>query len=489
MLTTPDHSDAVTSPPAAAPVGPHPKGFYQDCDSATGRAGTIYRAEDFNELIQNLRQVVMSDAAIAGTKGAATMLRDALRRLYVGNVTSVVATQTLTPDQAGLVIVDATAGNVVLTLPAAASLPGGAPTFQFTRIDTASANTVRIVPGGTDVIRSGIALLETGAPFILRSDRVNTWYALQVSYIIARATTLNVSPTGVAMPRDPLGGDAFDTLPRALAFLQRYDLQTAVTIQLAAGTYTLTTPISFGLAGAFGQPQNIIIQGAGVASTILQFNGCSGFQCFGTLNRINDLTIQGNQAASTTGLLLRLGTVTTGALKVRNFGLYGIALEFGAKLIAAGKLDVWDNLSDGIRLEQDSMLTATGIRIDANNNGGLGNIFVGTGSFLTADQLVFTTGVRGLYVAGGSVSARKISPSNITQKTSAVYVTDHGVIAATTASVAGDWVSFSAGSYDTFKAEYYGLMKALAAFDVNNRGMTSPAVNTVGNTQAYIQAT
>jgi hypothetical protein len=103
MFTTPDHSDAATSPAPFTAVGPKPKGFYLDCDPATGQEGTAFRAEDFNELIVNLRRL-LDEAAVTGVKGDPLMLVDGIvglinKRFWIGaNLTlNVTPTGAVTP--------------------------------------------------------------------------------------------------------------------------------------------------------------------------------------------------------------------------------------------------------------------------------------------------------------------------------------------------------------------------------------------------------
>jgi hypothetical protein len=188
MLTTPDHDDAIAAP-TFSPVGPKPQGFFQDCDAATGEEGTALRAEDFNELALNLRQLVFTAAGVAPTKGSATMLKRALDRLFCGIGKTVSATGTLTPDDAGLVLVNAAANDVTLTLPAASALPGGKATFQFVRIDT-SAFKVRIAPPAGSSLRGGVGVIADARAYIVRSDGVSVWYPLSGVGSIWQATTI-----------------------------------------------------------------------------------------------------------------------------------------------------------------------------------------------------------------------------------------------------------------------------------------------------------
>jgi hypothetical protein len=488
MLTTPDHDDALTSVPTFGAPGPKPGGFYGDCDSATGQEGTTFRAEEFNELIVNLR-ALLDAAAVTGTKGTATMLRTMLRRLYAGAVTTVVATQTLTPDHAGLVLVDATAGNLVLTLPSAAALPAGSPTLQFYRIDT-SANTARVIPAAGQAMRRGSTYLALDAPLVLRSDGVATWFPLQIASVVTQPATINVATTGVPTPVNPFQGDPFDSLARAMTFLAAFDLRAQVTIQIAAGTYVSTVPLFIGRPNS----QLTAIRGAGVGQTILQYNGCSGLQVQSPLRYLGGLTIQGDKVGATsTGLWLLRGTVDCDApLTVRNFTLHGVQLEFSGRMTMLGTtnaLVVEDNGGYGLTLDGGSQFITAG-PITAQRNAGAANVSIGTNSFLYVDALTTNAGQRVLIVDGGRASARRIiGIDSALRTTDSVLVTRHAVLSNFPTSVAGDWdIRTSTNFGDVVRCERYGLIDAGVAFATATKGVTSPAINTLGNTQAWISA-
>lgn len=73
---------------------------------------------------------------------------------FGGNTTSISATGTLTANAAGLVLVDASAGNIAITMPAVSSESGVFLPFDFVRTDT-SAHTVTLTALGSDVFRPG----------------------------------------------------------------------------------------------------------------------------------------------------------------------------------------------------------------------------------------------------------------------------------------------------------------------------------------------
>jgi len=492
MLTTPDHDDALTSVPTFSPVGPKPSGFYADCDPATGEEGTTLRAEDFNELILNLR-ALLAAAAVAGTKGDPTILRTALHRLYAGGSHQVVATQTLTPDAAGLVLVDATTADVTLTLPSAASLPAGSPMFWFTRTDD-STHVVRIVPAAGDAIRRGIHLLEYDDPFPLRSDGIATWYPMSPRPLIStvRPRTIRVTPTGTAEPADPFGAGAFDSLSRALDFLAAFHLidpvggviTPAVTISIAAGTYvaTDTTSLSHTDLGL------VEIAGAGKASTTLQYNGVSGFLVWTRVRLVRDLTIAGNNAGATAvqGVIVYAGELVLQDVTVTGFKGTGIEVPAAAALTFLGTVTVSNNGGAGIQAVA-ARITAATLVASMNAQQGL---------FLTSCDIEATTiqtngngTASGVHLRGGGCFLRvgTLTVQNATP-TAAVVVADGAIMRPISLTATNTWSAVTGGTYNVITAQNAAFILGSTSLVAGNRATTSPAVNTVGNVQAFIQA-
>lgn len=104
--------------------------------------------------------------ATGTTRDAAATIRN------LKSVTS--GTTTLTWQDQGFVLVDATAGNVIINLPPATDRAS----FKFRRFD-ASVNTVTINRAGTDTIESGtsVTLVGSNAQRDMTSDGVSKWYA------------------------------------------------------------------------------------------------------------------------------------------------------------------------------------------------------------------------------------------------------------------------------------------------------------------------
>src|SRR5258708_3509097 len=88
-------------------------GFFQDENEGTGAPGTECDKDWLNSVQEELISILVG-AGVAPTKGTLTQVLQSIKRLAGGNVTTITATGALTLDEAGLVEIDATAGNIVL---------------------------------------------------------------------------------------------------------------------------------------------------------------------------------------------------------------------------------------------------------------------------------------------------------------------------------------------------------------------------------------
>jgi hypothetical protein len=103
----------------------------------------------------------------------------AARRLFGGNLRTITAagTTVLTADDAGLVLIDATANAVTVTLPAVNAVTGAPLIFEFVRID-GSANAVAINRAGADTFvggSTGFTLVGQKDQRSLVGDAVSKW--------------------------------------------------------------------------------------------------------------------------------------------------------------------------------------------------------------------------------------------------------------------------------------------------------------------------
>lgn len=99
----------------------------------------------------------------SGLLTAFTTLFDALRSFGISAVSrsTVTASATLTTTQCGILLVDASAGNVVLTLPSSGADTDGA-VYNIRRIDSTVAYSVTVQRGGTDSLEGATTAVTVG---------------------------------------------------------------------------------------------------------------------------------------------------------------------------------------------------------------------------------------------------------------------------------------------------------------------------------------
>lgn len=113
---------------------------------------------------------------------------DCLQTLGVGLTAVAAGVAALTQANAGLLLVDATAGNVTINMPACSAAVGAL--FQFKRVDNTPANTVTINRAGSDTIdsKSSVTLVDQFDFVAMRSDGVSAWDLLTNAAVAARET-------------------------------------------------------------------------------------------------------------------------------------------------------------------------------------------------------------------------------------------------------------------------------------------------------------
>lgn len=156
--------------------GPGKHGF--SAGNPAGGVQATYFSPEWADGVQQELINIVEGAGVVPTAAVLTQVRQAIKRLAGGNVTTVNFAGSpfaLTADHAGLVLVDATAGNVVINLPAANVL-AGLP-YEFRRVDVADANSVTVNRAGADTFDAGdttVVLLRQIAQKI-RSNGVDKW--------------------------------------------------------------------------------------------------------------------------------------------------------------------------------------------------------------------------------------------------------------------------------------------------------------------------
>ncbi|MDA8049954.1 MAG: hypothetical protein M0002_08110 [Rhodospirillales bacterium] len=286
---------------------------FQDQNLSIGQAGTEVTAAWMNDVQEELIGGLIAALGLAPTIGAQRQIQQALWRKFGGNLTTITATATLTADNAGLVLASASAGNVVLTLPAAAGAGGMAIPLTIVRTD-ASANSLTVVPQGTDQLQPG-AQTTVGIGALgrlgLNGDGAGNWEIIGARALSAAALVTSsgswVVPAGITLIRRALvwgaggGGGASNNSQAAsgggsgalcLVLCQPVTPGQSITCMIGAGGASQPT---LGAAGNNGSQTTMT-----VGSTVYTAGGGSG----GT----GGSTSQGGGAgAAATGGTLNIG--------------------------------------------------------------------------------------------------------------------------------------------------------------------------------------
>jgi len=203
--------------------------------------------------LNDVQGELLNPLTVAGVAPAAstpTQVLQALKRIFGGNRLAVTANTTLTADNAGLVVVNAASGNVVLTLPLNSSANGTPLEFVFMRTDT-SANTVTVVDAGSDADAPGGATslsVIAGTPLWLRGDGASVWdivLASSTSTYLKTANNLSdLASLATALTNlgfsNSLGSSGYQKLPGGLI------LQWGKTSNFSSETsQSVTFPIAF----------------------------------------------------------------------------------------------------------------------------------------------------------------------------------------------------------------------------------------------------
>ena len=163
------------------PVAAGTQGYFQE--GANPTPGTQVHADWLNALQEEVIGVMtlagVTPVKLSGSLLITTHLQQSLKRLLGTGVSGISASTTLTLDQTGLVEIDATAGSITLTLPAAAAMPWR---YEVRRVD-GTVNSVTIVRAGSDSMMPGTqtsAPLLPGETLLLRSDGSSVVWVLRL---------------------------------------------------------------------------------------------------------------------------------------------------------------------------------------------------------------------------------------------------------------------------------------------------------------------
>jgi hypothetical protein len=247
----------------------------------------------FNDVQGELLNVAQS-TGITPAINTPTQVMQGIKRVAGGNITTITASTTLTPDDAGLVLVSAAAGNVTVVLPPVASAAGIPLYFNLIRAD-ATTNTVTVMSTGSDTLKpfgGNTGYIAPSGELEFVGDGSSTWRLIgagPVKIPVSGTLEFYVSPTGSDANTGLSPSASVATIQRALTLAsQTFNLAGAsAQINLADGTYAgfsidgglLPAPVT--LIGDTANPESCIIsQATGNAISItrnarLSFSGVS----------------------------------------------------------------------------------------------------------------------------------------------------------------------------------------------------------------------
>jgi hypothetical protein len=336
------------------------------------------------------------------------------------------------------------------------------------------------------------ALLTQAKVAAVKGDPTMLWRAILLLPEITTPLTLYVTPAGVPVPANPRGGDPFDSVASAMAYLGQYRVLAQVTITVAAGRYTSTTSLQL----QHPDGQFIQLVGAGLSATTLAFTAVSGgVAC--NLGHIASLSFEGDHGGNlTAGLIVQGAPICTlENVEVRQFSGAGVWITPGSRVNVKTLLAARNNDNQGILVDYAAALTAFGVpsgnTITATGTTTAANVWVINGGTIAIDTLTTDGGgAQAIFIdgPGALVKVRVLTLTNVGTPASAVLV-NGGALYAYDLAAPNLWAVSAGATPGSIHAQNGAIVVAGNALTAATRGATSPAVNTLGNTQAYIQAT
>lgn len=254
-----------------------------------------------------------------------------------------------------------------------------------------------------------------------------------VSHTIAAGTVLNVP-------------SQYADIPSALAYLNGKTLLGNVTIQIEDGTYTYTSPVTI----THPQSDLITMQGntSNRSAVTLNFTNCNGFQTnYGRRISLNSLTVNGNRSNSAMGILC-YGYGVFKNVVISNF-YEGILLRNG--YIDLNTCSVISNITSGIHIYGGAYCGLVNCSLSYNTYGAL----VENSSFMDANtSITVSNNTYGLQVDTCSSIAINNTSTISSNTTNAIVANNNSFVSAVGATISGT---------------------------------LSPAANTIGNINSYIQ--
>lgn len=251
-----NRSSAVVTMPAP-PAGGTP-GYFTGGNPGSGTPATTPGYEWFNGVQEELISLILRGGLTASNADLA-QVRKSLDRLFGGGLGSFSANTTLSVDDAGLVLVNASGGARTITLPAANALGGRPIRYQIEKTDS-TANTVTVQRAGADTIEGATSVVLSGqwASVTLVSDGVGAWVLLRPDIPAATSAVAGISRFASAAETDAGSLANVAVTPAALGISARsfaasgyQRLPGGLIIQWGTVTLTGQTPVTVTFPIAF----------------------------------------------------------------------------------------------------------------------------------------------------------------------------------------------------------------------------------------------
>jgi hypothetical protein len=244
-----NRSSAVVTMPAP-PAGGTP-GYFTGGNPGGGTPATTPGYEWFNGVQEDLIGLILRGGITASNADLA-QVRKSLDRLFGGGLGSFSANTTLSVDDAGLVLVNASGGARTITLPAANALGGRPIRYQIEKTDS-TANTVTVQRAGADTIEGATSVVLSGqwASVTLVSDGVGSWVMMRGRFATAAETdagTLSdvaVTPAGLGIATRNYANPGYARLPGGLIMQWGLTANIDIPNSPTSGSVTATFPIAF----------------------------------------------------------------------------------------------------------------------------------------------------------------------------------------------------------------------------------------------------
>lgn len=233
------------------------KDGFKDGDLPNSILPTDLNAAWFNLVQEELARIVEGSGQVLDA-GELSQVTKAIKRFAGANVKTVTAgVSALTVDDAGAVLVDASGGNVTLTLPAANVVAGLGIEFTFYRTD-ASVNSVTVNRAGADTIDGGVSFTLPGqfAYRTIRGDGNAVW---STTSLASTASSSKIQGISVAM-NTPVANAMTITIDPTSLDVRSSALSVGVpNTRTSAAPIDIVVPAGATLGSTSGQPARLLV--------------------------------------------------------------------------------------------------------------------------------------------------------------------------------------------------------------------------------------